>query len=261
MFAPFRKKEEDAIPDVKITRDRLLRFIKEQLQQWEGGEGSKIRSIHLYLFPPSEAVALYETVVYHTEPQRFREEELQRIADDYALDLPDDWNFELVFAPAPPGAALAGDLHAGLVVATRQRRATTSPNTKAVVRVLQGEAEQASYVFDASGGKITIGRDRLVQAADGFQRENKIAFPATSGDERNKFVSRQHAHIEWDEEAGAYLLFADEGGIPPRNKVKVRPKGGAAVKLQSTHIGYTLQPGDQIILGDAALLEFGHTEE
>ncbi len=258
MFGVFKKQEDEGTADVKLVRDQLLRFIREQLQQWEGGEGRNIRNMHLYLFPPATERGVYEAAIYHTENDRFKNEEVQRLADDYAVDLPAEWNFEVVFGAAPEDAVQASGLPAALVVATRQRKAAGAQNAKALVRVLQGEAEQQQYAFDASSGKITIGRDKTVQAADGFHRENRIAFLATSQDERNKFVSRQHAHIEWDADAGAFLLFADEGGIPPRNKVKVRPQGGEAVKLQSTHIGYTLRHGDQIILGDSALLEFGY---
>jgi pSer/pThr/pTyr-binding forkhead associated (FHA) protein len=256
MFSRFNKTDETA-PDVKAVRDKLRHFIKEQLQQWQGGEGRNIRSIQLYLFCNESEKSMFESAVYISEEGRFKETELQRIIDDYALDLPEEWNFEIAFAPAPPNAAKATDLPAALVIATRQKKIAAAQQAKAYVQVLQGETEQARYGFDAQSGKITIGRDRMVQAADGFHRENKIAFIAASTNEANKFVSRQHAHIEWSEEAGAFLLFADEGGIPPRNKVKVRPHGGEPVKLQSTHVGYTLHPGDQIMLGDTALLEFG----
>lgn len=256
MFSRFNKPEETTL-DVKLVRDKLRHFIKEQLQQWQGGEGRNIRSIQLYLFCIAAEQSMYESAVYSSEEGRFKETELQRIVDDYALELPAEWNFEIAFATAPPDAVTAPDIPAALVIATRQKKVTTARQAKAYVQVLQGETEQARYGFDAQSGKITIGRDRMVQAADGFHRENKIAFIAGSTNEANKFVSRQHAHIEWNEEAGAFLLFADEGGIPPRNKVKVRPRGGEPVKLQSTHIGYTLHHGDQIMLGDTALLEFG----
>lgn len=257
MFSPFKKPEEPTL-DVKLVRDRLRHFIKEQLQQWQGGEGRNICSIHLYLFCSAEEKGMYESAVYGSEEGRFKEE-VQRMADDYALDLPDEWSFETAFAAAPAEAITAPDMPAALLIATGKRAvATAQQSTKAYIQVLQGETEQARYGFDAQSGKITIGRDRMVQAADGFHRENKIAFIAASNNEANKFVSRQHAHIEWSDEAGAFLLFADEGGIPPRNKVKVRPRGGEPQKLQSTHIGYTLHHGDQIMLGDAALLEFGY---
>jgi pSer/pThr/pTyr-binding forkhead associated (FHA) protein len=100
-----------------------------------------------------------------------------------------------------------------------------------------------------------------VRTADGFYRENTIAFKADSTHESNKFVSRQHAHIEWNSDAGSFYLFADEGGIPPGNKIKIRqPDSGTPVKLQNTQIGHRLQDGDQIILGDSALLQFNYAE-
>lgn len=257
MFSPFKKTEETAL-DVKLVRDKLRHFIKEQLQQWQGGEGRNIRSMQLYLFCSEEEKNVYESAVYSSEDGRFKELEIQRLADDYALNLPDEWSFDIFFAPAPAEAVAAPDVPAALLIRTGKKKAVAKQQAKGYIQVLQGETEQARYQFDAQSGKITIGRDKTVQAADGFHRENKIAFIAASANEANKFVSRQHAHIEWSDEAGAFLLFADEGGIPPRNKVKVRPRGGEPQKLQSTHIGYTLHHGDQIMLGDAALLEFGY---
>lgn len=259
MFERFRKKEEGTTPDVKNIRDRLLRFIKEQLQQWEGGEGKNIRNIHLYITCTPEEKSMYKAAVYASEEGRFQNEEVQRIADDYAIELPADYNFETVFATElPPGATPAKDLAAALLVTTGGRIPALKQFAKAYLRVLNGEAEQERYAFDSDTGRINMGRERKVQAADGFYRENTVAFPATSQHESNKFISRQHAHIEWSAEAGQFLLFADEGGIPPRNKVKVRPRGGGeAIKLQSAQVGHALHHGDQIILGDSALLEFG----
>jgi hypothetical protein len=121
---------------------------------------------------------------------------------------------------------------------------------------LVGEAEKEVYSISSLRGKINIGREKRAQTADGFMRENHIAFPDNSKDESNRSVSRQHAHIEWDPENAAFYLYADEGGIPPSNKMKVRAEGGMPVKLQTTEIGHRLQEGDQIILGESALLEF-----
>jgi hypothetical protein len=98
-----------------------------------------------------------------------------------------------------------------------------------------------------------------VQTRDNFFRINTIAFPAESTADSNKYISRQHAHIEWDNGTGTFLLFADEGGVPPRNKIKIRSlQNEDPVKLQSTRVGYSLQEGDQIILGETALLEFSY---
>ena len=55
------------------------------------------------------------------------------------------------------------------------------------------------------------------------------------------------------------MLFADEGGVPPRNKIKVRSsKEVNPVKLYSSRVGHRLEEGDQILLGESALLEFSY---
>lgn len=55
------------------------------------------------------------------------------------------------------------------------------------------------------------------------------------------------------------MLFADDGGVPPRNKVKVRSvKEHNSVKLTFTELGHALHEGDQIILGESAVLEFSY---
>ena len=99
----------------------------------------------------------------------------------------------------------------------------------------------------------------MAQVADGYLRQNQIAFPDSSSNKSNRSVSRQHAHIEWSEEFAAFFLYADEGGIPPSNKIKVKPEHGQEVRLITTEIGYHLKEGDQIILGESALLEFSYT--
>ena len=74
----------------------------------------------------------------------------------------------------------------------------------------------------------------------------------------NRSVSRQHAHIEWESASGSFLIFADEGGIPPHNKMKIRTAEGISIKLQAIEVGHRLEEGDQVILGDKAVLEFSY---
>lgn len=57
------------------------------------------------------------------------------------------------------------------------------------------------------------------------------------------------------------MLFADDGGVPPRNKVKIRSKTDHnPVKLTFTELGFILNEGDQIILGESAVLEFSYIQ-
>lgn len=258
---PFFKKESNPQPvDVKTIRDALLTFIKEQLSKAEGGEGGNIKGLQLFIACPEEDKHLYESAVYWEEEGKFKEEEVQKIADDYAINLPQDWTMEIVFTPdIPEQAVKAPHIHSGLFVKTTKQ--SLRKEATATITVLTGTAEKETYPISSNGSKVYIGRDKKVQTRDGFYRVNNIAFPADSGDEANKFISRQHAHIEWDGDSGHFLLFADEGGLPPRNKVKVRSATGDVVKLQTDRVGHQLQEGDQIMLGDGALLAFSYQKE
>jgi hypothetical protein len=204
---------------------------------------------------------LYEAAVYFDTENKFKDEEVQRIADDYAIDLPHDYNLELLFVEMlPPEAVKSKDMPVALHVSTRKQPTLTALTT-AYLHVVNGEAEQDVYELTEKAGRVCIGREKKVRTPEGFLRENNIAFPSTSANSSNKYISRQHAHIEWNKEAGGFFLYADEGGIPPRNKIKVQTANGDIIRLQSTHVGHHLQEGDQIVLGESALLQFSYIEQ
>lgn len=258
MFDFFKQKNNPVQPDVKTIRHQLVVFIKDQLQRWEG-EGSFIKGMQLFLAPAEADRHVYEAVVYHHEPDRFQNEEVQKAADDYAIDLPHDWTLDILFSDQLPAEAIkAKDLPVALHLVTN-RKPTINKPTSARLTVLNGEAEQKEYMIHAKGGRICIGREKETQTSEGFYRQNNIAFPGNSANPANKFISRQHAHIEWNTDAGCFFLFADEGGLPPRNKVKVRTVDGELIKLQALQIGHPLGEGDQIIIGEMALLQFNYT--
>ena len=85
MFSFFK---EERPTDAKGIRNALLQFIKEQLQKAEGGEGSNIRGITIYITCSDEDRHAYEAAVYADSPERLKVEEIQKIADDFAIELP-----------------------------------------------------------------------------------------------------------------------------------------------------------------------------
>jgi hypothetical protein len=252
--------KENQPKDIKGIRSALLQFVKEQLQKAEGGEGGNIKGMCLYLTCADVDKHLYDAAVYADEHDRFRNEEVQKIADDFAIDLPEAWTFDIVFDEPPREAVAAVNIDAALLIYTRKKPLIHKDAT-AYLRVMNGEAEKDVYSINSSDGKINIGRERRAQTADGFYRENTIAFPDSSANEGNRSVSRQHAHIEWDAECGMFCLYADEGGIPPMNKMKVRDAEGNIFKIQTTEIGHQLKPGDQIMLGESVVLEFTYKSQ
>ena len=252
-------KQNKAPKDVKTLRSDLLDFIKDQLKKAEG-EGADIKGMHLYISCDAQQKFIYDSAVYINNPEQFKEE-VQKIADDFDVDLPAGWQMQIICDDiVPPEAIQSSSLDAALFISTKQKP-TIRREAIAYLKVLTGEAEQTVYMLKSSGKKINIGREKSVQVADGYLRQNQIAFPDGSSNKSNKSISRQHAHIEWSEELGAFFLYADEGGIPPANKVKVKPEKGAEVKLITTEVGYHLKEGDQVILGESALLEFSYLNE
>ncbi|MEJ7692780.1 FHA domain-containing protein [Daejeonella sp.] len=254
MFDIF-KGDQDSQMDVKASRDAVLRFIKEELQKLEGGEGKNIRGLQLFAAPTNEEKHVYEAAMYVEDPERLKEE-VQKIADDFDIELPSTWTMEVLFVDTLPAEAKrASDLAVGLFVKTRQN--LIQKDLKACIRVLNGEAEKEEYTIHSGIDKVTIGREKSAQGSDGFFRMNSIAFPGDSSNEANKYISRQHAHIAWNSEIGSFMIFADEGGVPPNNKIKIKSIGNdTPVKLNSTQIGHVLREGDQVILGESAVIEF-----
>ena len=259
MFDIFKRNQDEKPADVKRIRDEILLFLKERLKKLQGGEGQNIKGIQVYVACLQEDKPIYESALYFDEPDRFKNEEIQKIADDYAVELPSEWNLDILFQePLPPEAVTIPGIDAVIFIVTK--KSAVKKTSTAYLKVRAGIAEKAEYRISSASPRICIGREKKVLTSGGFYRENTVAF--TGNNEINKFVSRQHAHIQFDNESGSFILYADEGGIPPRNKVKVRSvKNDQPVKLYSTGIGHRLEDGDQILLGESALLEFSYQSD
>lgn len=257
IFNLFKSGNQEKPTDVKGVRHGLLQFIKQELQKAEGGEGANIKGLALYLNCDPAERHLYEAAVYVDQQEKLHEE-IQRISDDYALDLPPGWALTISFdEQAPKEAKVDETLKAALFVKTNIN--FKKQQVKAYVKALSGETAQTSYSLNSDVRKYNIGRDEKAQAEEGYFRTNQIAFPSESANQSNKYISRQHAHIEWSDTSSSFMVFADEGGIPPKNKVKVRTaKTEQITKLHSKQIGHELAEGDQIILGDSVVLEFSY---
>ena len=259
MFNIFKNEEKNQPADVKAARAAILKAVKQELQKAEGGEGKNIKGIDLFIAAPDSEKHVYEAALYADEPGRLKDE-LQKIADDYALELPATWALEVShLAELPAEAIPVKGADAGLFIRTKDN--TIKKSATAFICILSGEAEKKNYRLGSGDGKVNIGRDKSVQTADGFFRLNQIAFPGEIDNDINKYISRQHAHIEWNNESGSFMLYADEGGVPPGNKVKVRSGPGDTLnKLISTQVGHRLDEGDQVILGEGAAFVFTYKE-
>ena len=145
MFDFLKTKNDDQPLDVKGIRHKLSNFIKEQLQRWEGGEGSYIKGMQFFLAPQPEEKHVFETAVFYNEEGRFKEEEVQKIADDFDIDLPASWNMDIIFTEQLPAEAIKSkELPVALHIATNKQPTINKPSD-AKVTILNGEAEQQHY--------------------------------------------------------------------------------------------------------------------
>ena len=259
MFSKFWKDKQQDQSDPKQLRAAILDFVKSEILPLEGGEGRHMQLLKLFLFPQAEDRFLYESAVQAADPSLFKEE-VQRIADNYAVDLPLDWQLEVHFTADLP----SGSKKSPLMPVSLEFGSVPVPEVlkteKTILKILAGKAIQESYII-LPGSRINLGREERVQLRDNSIRINDIAFPAEL-QEGNKYISRQHAHLEWDEPSRTFRLFADEGGVPPGNKTKIRSAADESLhKLNSIQVGYTLKPGDQVILGDQIVISFNSWTE
>lgn len=243
--------------DIKGTRNEILIFIKEQLQKAEGGEGSGIIGLEIFVRATPEDQYIYEGALYHENPDKLKQDEIQRILDDYEISLPANWTLAIHYIEEnfPRHATVMPGNEVALKILTKKSAVAARPSS-ATIRILHGKGVQDNIEITAGKDPVNIGRGEMAQTADGFFRKNHIAFTEDETIPANRSVSRKHAHIEWDEKIKSFVLHADDGGIPPMNKTKVRTTGDTVVKLNTTEIGHVLTNNDQVILGEEAVIEF-----
>lgn len=139
-------------------------------------------------------------------------------------------------APAPAAAAATADT------------AGAPPESRPILEltVLKGTATQR--VYEIEGTRAFLGRLEEVVDPDGrVRRRNDVAFLEVG--EINSTVSREHARIAWDAESGGYWLRAEQNASGTRIY-----RGGNTIDVSShDRRGVRLQPGDEILLGRAAV--------
>ncbi|HEY2726695.1 MAG TPA: FHA domain-containing protein, partial [Parafilimonas sp.] len=187
-------KQNKSPKDIKTLRSDILDFIKDQLKKAESGEGENIKGLYLYISCDAQYKFLYDGAFYIDDQEKFKEE-IQKIADDFAIALPASWQLQIIFdEPLPPEAIQSPDLDVALFISTRQKP-SVHKEAVAYIKVLNGEAEQSVYTIYSSNlpggrqGKINIGREKNAQVADGYLRQNQIAFPDNSTNKSNRSVS------------------------------------------------------------------------
>ena len=114
------------------------------------------------------------------------------------------------------------------------------------IEIAAGEAEQPAYSFQFD--RIDLGRCTHVRdSRNQLVRTNHVAF-ADTDDAINRTVSRRHAHLHYSAAERAFRVYDD--GSEQGTAVS---RGGRTIAVPPGARGVRLQPGDEILLGNARL--------
>ena len=121
-----------------------------------------------------------------------------------------------------------------------------APPPAVEIEIAAGEAERPAYSFQFP--RIDLGRCTHVRdSRNQLVRTNHVAF-ADTDDAINRTVSRRHAHLHYSATERAFRLYDD--GSEQGTAVA---RGGRTIAVPPGARGVRLQPGDEILLGNARL--------
>ena len=119
-----------------------------------------------------------------------------------------------------------------------------------------GSTLEPFYLLEP-GKSYNIGVGSMALLDNGALRRNDIAVDdnvRSQEYERNKYVSRNHAHIEYVNEH--FVLYVDKGGLRSAGKRTAVARGENTFPLEDTLIPFPLEDGDMIVLSRAVRILF-----
>ena len=182
--------------------------------------------------------------------KRYFEQEIRKSLVKAECKYPEDLEVDVEVTsefPEPGGLWL-------WIEAEAQKRKPRMPLRRAArLNVVEGKANRAELSLDKL--RTNIGRTVDVYRSEGLSRRNDLAF--TEETEINRTVSREHAHVEYDQASGDYRIFNDrwykrnEKGEGSCGLWIVRD--GMSQEVHRNTRGTRLRPGDEIHLGKAVI--------
>jgi hypothetical protein len=235
---------QDAREPIELTH-AIVDAVEQEIQP--GGRGTRVfpfNTIDVSILAPSDrARARLEAIVDGTVLLRNRiAERLQAsgcdatelvVHIDYVARAQKNW--------ADPQFSVA---FSRIVREATEVEVPEAPPRRMQITVIRGVAQRRTYAFTSH--RIDFGRGVDVRdSRNGLIRTNHVAFTDGS-DAVNKSISRQHAHVVYEQRSGQFRLH-DDGSIHGttivrKGKTLAVPWGGRGALLQS---------GDEIDLGEA----------
>ncbi len=105
-------------------------------------------------------------------------------------------------------------------------------------------------IVNLPGQRYNIGVGRQTVTSDNFPRVNHIAIddnPESKEHEKNKYVSRAHAHISFSDKYG-FMLYVEQGGTRMNGLRTHVIRGERDIEVDDAYAPVPLQDGDYIVL-------------
>ncbi|MCX6626184.1 MAG: FHA domain-containing protein, partial [Candidatus Solibacter sp.] len=128
---------------------------------------------------------------------------------------------------------------------SQERPAGSGKPARLVVRM--GSANAPELPIEKSC--VYVGREVDVHRNGGMRRRNDLAFVEDS--DVNRSVSREHAHIDYDNITGEHRLFNDRWYARGTDCGTRIVRDGVSLEVHRDTRGTRLEPGDEIHLGRA----------
>lgn len=138
-------------------------------------------------------------------------------------------------------------------------------NRKACLTAMEGSLVDDKVILDSSiiatlpGQRMNIGIGKKIKLQSGVIRINHIAVddnPQGEHFDQNKYVSRSHAYITFNENEG-FVLTVELGGTPAGKHRTMVFRNNKEIRMDIPGMAVPLENGDQIILSREVTLYFG----
>lgn len=136
---------------------------------------------------------------------------------------------------------------------------------KACLTAMEGSLVDDKVILDSSiiatlpGQRMNIGIGKRIKLQSGVIRINHIAVddnPQGEHFDHNKYVSRSHAYITFNENEG-FVLTVELGGTPAGKHRTMVFRNNKEIRMDIPGMAVPLENGDQIILSREVTLFFG----
>ena len=245
---PFGAGQVGDSPEIAEIRFAILDEVRTRMQRAAGKHIFPYDLVTIQIHGVGDS----QSAIFEREFFRgFFENEVRRTLEKEQCRFPGDLRVEVRVTKSLP------ETGKWLTVETSAQAAPPppAPVTRRVARltVLAGTAN--SFEFALEKARINIGRVTDVYRAAGPSRRNDILFAEETP--INRTVSREHAHILWDEAAREYRLYNDRwykrvGKHDGACNLWIM-RDGMGQEVHRDTRGTKLQDGDEIHLGKAVL--------